>query len=103
MEITQHGRWIARNDIDSALMGHPPNVLIIVREGDAQDWYEYQRHFKPDTIKAAVVDGHVINAVVDVSMICPAEHLLIEIDDTTGDPKEYIGRAFDVEQNAFVG
>lgn len=100
MRITQHGKWIARNDIDSALMGHPPGVLILVREGDARDWYEHQTQFERDTIKASVVEGRIINACVDVSMICPAGHSLIEIHDTTGDPRSYIGVVYDETTNS---
>lgn len=100
--VTHHGRWIARQDIDPQLMGHPPSVLIIVREDDARDWYAYQTHFDPDTIKATVFDGRILNAVVDVSLIYPAGQTLIEIDDKTGSPESYIGREFDIEANAFA-
>lgn len=102
MIIKNHGRWIARNDIDSSLMGHPPNVLMIVREGDATDWYRYQPQFAPDTVKAAVYDGRIINAVVDVSMICPADHLLIEISDGPSDPDSYRGREYNAATNELV-
>lgn len=103
MTITKHGTWSAYESVDSSLVGLPPNVLPIFRDDDKAEWYEYQKTFDPDTIKATIVDGKVLMARVDVSMIYPVGSLLIEVDDTTGDPASYIGKQYDEEQNAFVG
>ena len=103
MMITKHGFWRVYDTIDSTLVGLPPNVLVLFRDGDNAEWYEYQTTFNPDTIKATIYDGHVLMARVDVSMIYPAGCSLIEIDDTTGDPASYIGKQYDEETNSFVG
>ena len=100
-EITQHGKWWARDDIDSTLMGLPP-CQVIVREGDAAEWYAYQKQFESETIKATVLDGVILNAVVDVSLLYPAGQTIIEINDPVGVPSSYIGRGYDADKNALV-
>lgn len=110
MTIIEHGKWLPYQPM-ALPPNAPPNALFARRESDQIDWYDYVNsgeNFGADTVKLMAIwrdpVGYVVGpAVYDATMLCPANHIVLEVTDyTDSDPQtEFGNKVYDPETKTF--
>jgi hypothetical protein len=113
MKIIDHGKWIPYKP-EVFPKDAPPTALFAKRESDGKDWYQHVNDpasFQPDTVKIAFSfheaekEWIIGPAVIDATMIFPANHYVREIDGFGSTDENEIIAAFrnkviDIKTNA---
>lgn len=111
MAHINHGFWVKYKP-EEFPEDAPTGAMFAKRETDGMDWYKYvnsSTNFKEDTVKIAVrwIDNQqnllVGPVVTDVTMIFPAGHFVVEIDDYTGTDafNDLNGKLYDPANDSF--
>jgi hypothetical protein len=102
--MTSHGYW--NQYVPAKLPKELPigTFIFLKRTGDGKDWYDYIKNNmsfpNPDSIKVAVQNNICTIAYRDPTMLFPLDATVYDIDDTTSDPKSYVGKV--LENGVFV-
>jgi hypothetical protein len=111
METIRHGKWLPYRP-EKFPPDAPSNALFARREDDLVDWYDYVnsgKNFGADTVKGMAIwrdyaGGYVVGpAVLDATMLYPANHIVFEVIDYVGnDPQADFGnKLYDPETGTF--